>query len=393
MPVVLEQYKLDVVHKQRSNSFNWKGQFTPEFIEYLLDCYANENSIVADPFSGSGTVLSEAIRKNMSCIGFEVNPSAYFMSKFYEYAMYSSDERHKLYNEFRTSIGLSVMGIPDDQMVYVDSQDYRVSYSNLIRFATYVANNLDGKLLPFMINVLFLCEKDKKLPLKESLIRNIIYIRDLFFALPFLKKSVIANLGDARSLGLQYKNIVDLVITSPPYINVFNYHQNYRGIVECFGYDILKVASSEIGSNRKHRSNRFKTVVQYTIDMGHTLYNTSLALKQGGRMIFVVGRESMVRKTPFYNSRIIEDIVEAIPSLYIESVNERQFGNRYGECIKEDIITINKQGEDSEIDLAVFEQIGMNHIQNALSYADSELETDLLAILNKKEIIEESPIY
>ena len=393
MPLVLEQNKLNVVHKQRSNSFNWKGQFTPEFIEYLLECYANENSIVADPFSGSGTVLSESIRKNMSCIGFEVNPSAFFMSKFYEYAMYDDEERHRLYNDLRNVIGHYVMGVPENLMVYVDSLDYRISYANLIYFATYVAQNIDVKLIPFMINVLFLCEKDKKLPLRESLIRNIIYIRELFFSLPYTKKNVIANLGDARSLGLEYKNLVDLVITSPPYINVFNYHQNYRGIVECFGYDILKVASSEIGSNRKHRSNRFKTVVQYAIDMGHTLFNTSMALKQGGRMIFVVGRESMVRKTPFYNSRIISDIVEVIPSLHIESVNERQFGNRYGECIKEDIITIVKHGEDTSIDLAVFEQIGMNHIKNALSYADSELEGDLLAILSKKELVVESPIY
>lgn len=36
IPLVLEQNKLDVVHKHRSNYFNWKGQFTPEFVEYLL---------------------------------------------------------------------------------------------------------------------------------------------------------------------------------------------------------------------------------------------------------------------------------------------------------------------------------------------------------------------
>lgn len=393
MSLVLEQNRLDVIHKQRSNFFNWKGQFTPEFIEYLLECYANENSVIADPFSGSGTVLSEAIRKNMSCIGFEVNPSAFFMSKFYEYAMYTEDERHKLYNDFRGTIGFYFNGLPNDMMVYVDSPDYRASYANLINFSTKIAKNLDFKHVPFMINVLFLCEKDKKLTLKESLTKNIIYIRDLFFGLPYAKKSVIANLGDARSLGLKYKNVVDLIITSPPYINVLNYHQNYRGIVECFGYDILKVAASEIGSNRKHRSNRFKTVVQYAIDMGHTLYNTSMALKIGGRMIFVVGRESMVRKTPFYNSKIIEDIVNVIPSLQIESLNERKFGNRYGECIKEDIITIIKNGKDTDIDFKAFECIGMNHIKNALSYADSVLEVDLLAILSKKELVTESPIY
>lgn len=393
MSLVLEQNRLDVIHKQRSNFFNWKGQFTPEFIEYLLECYANENSVIADPFSGSGTVLSEAIRKNMSCIGFEVNPSAFFMSKFYEYALYTEDERHKLYNDFRGTIGSYFNGLPNDMMVYVDSPDYRASYANLINFSTKIAKNLDFKHVPFMINVLFLCEKDKKLTLKESLTKNIIYIRDLFFGLPYAKKSVIANLGDARSLGLKYKNVVDLIITSPPYINVLNYHQNYRSIVECFGYDILKVAASEIGSNRKHRSNRFKTVVQYAIDMGHTLYNTSMALKIGGRMIFVVGRESMVRKTPFYNSKIIEDIVNVIPSLQIESLNERKFGNRYGECIKEDIITVIKNGKDTDIDFNAFERIGMNHIKNALSYADSVLESDLLAILSKKELVTESPIY
>ncbi len=315
------------------------------------------------------------------------------MSKFFEYAMYTNKERHTLYNELRTTIGPHVMKIPENSMVYVNSPDYRSSYTNLINFASYVAQNVETKLIPFLINVLFLCEKDKKLPLRESLIRNIIYIRNLFFSLPYAEKSVVANLGDARSLGLQYKNFVDLVITSPPYINVFNYHQNYRGIVECFGYDILKVASCEIGSNRKHRSNRFKTVLQYSLDMGHTLFNTSMALKQGGRMIFVVGRESMVRKTPFYNSQIIQDIIEVIPSLHIESVNERQFSNRYGECIKEDILAIVKHGEDAKIDSEVFEQVGMNHIKNALSYADNELEGDLRAILSKKELVYESPIY
>ena len=393
MQLVLEQNKLDVVNKQRSNYFNWKGQFTPEFVEYLLESYASDNSIIADPFSGSGTVLSEAIRKNLVCIGYEVNPSAYFMSKFYEYAMYTQDERRKLFDEFRQTIGLYVNKMPKNLMVYVDSPDYRVSYANLLDFATYAAKNIDSKLVPLIINVLFLSEKDKKMGLKDSLIRNIVYMRDLFFSLPYTTKSVIANLGDARSLGLKYKNLVDLVITSPPYINVFNYHQNYRGIVECFGYDILKVAASEIGSNRKNRQNRFKTVVQYAIDMGHTLLNTSLALKPGGRMVFVVGRESMVRKTPFYNSRIIEDAVNVIPAIEVESVNERKFSNRYGECIYEDIITIVKNKNDEDVDLKVFENIGLNHIKNALSYASSELEGDLLAILSKKETVIESPIY
>ncbi len=49
----LEQAKLDVSRKTRANLFNWRGQFTPELIEHLLDCYATPNAIIADPFSGN----------------------------------------------------------------------------------------------------------------------------------------------------------------------------------------------------------------------------------------------------------------------------------------------------------------------------------------------------
>ena len=296
-------------------------------------------------------------------------------------------------DRFRKNIAPYFKVIPENQMVYEDSSDYRTSYINLLNFSMAVAKNTSDILMPFIINVLILCEKEKKMTLRDALAKNISYIRDLLFSLPYTSKNVIANLGDARNFGIQYSNCVDLVITSPPYINVFNYHQNYRGIIECFGYNIFQVAASEIGSNRKHRSNRFKTVVQYAIDMGHTILNTSKALKIGGRMILVVGRVSKVRKTSFYNSRIIKDIVEAIPSLCIESTNTRQFGDRYGEHIDEDIITIQKRTIGSDVSIEVFEQIGLSHIKNALSYADKSLENDLLAIINKKELITESPIY
>lgn len=37
--------------------------------------------------------------------------------------------------------------------------------------------------------------------------------------------------------------LATLLITSPPYINVFNYHQKYRRSVEALGYDVLAIAT------------------------------------------------------------------------------------------------------------------------------------------------------
>jgi hypothetical protein len=229
--------------------------------------------------------------------------------------------------------------------------------------------------------------------LKESLIKNVLYFKEQLFKLPEVNSIVEANWGDARSIATKYTNNVDLIITSPPYINVFNYHQNYRGIVECFGYNLLNVANSEIGSNRKHRQNRFMTVVQYAMDMGRVLESSAESLTQNGRMIWIVGRLSNVRKTPFYNSRIIKDLVDKIEGLDVYSINSRKFNNRFGKEIIEDIIVINKVSPLVKCnDIHVYKEIGLQHLANAASICPSSEINGLNDILNHVDLVEESPI-
>jgi hypothetical protein len=99
--------KLNVVQKTRSHPFYWRGQFTPELVEYFLDIHADSNSLIADPFSGSGTVLLESLKKNLDVVGCEVNPAAYAMSKFFEIGAFSFSKKWNLCQEVVCSISLS----------------------------------------------------------------------------------------------------------------------------------------------------------------------------------------------------------------------------------------------------------------------------------------------
>lgn len=45
----LSQDKLDVLTKKRSNLFNWRGQFTPEFVKYILQTFTKKGNFVLDP--------------------------------------------------------------------------------------------------------------------------------------------------------------------------------------------------------------------------------------------------------------------------------------------------------------------------------------------------------
>ncbi len=162
-------------------------------------------------------------------------------------------------------------------------------------------------------------------------------LRLLLESLPQSDKKNSMELGDARYLPLE-DNMIDFVLTSPPYINVFNYHHNYRRSIELLGWKPLICAKSEIGANRKFRPNRFLTVVQYCIDMSLSLAELVRVCRNTGRIVFVVGRESNVHKTAFYNGDILCRLAEEVINIKIALQQERKFKNKFGNLIKEDIL-------------------------------------------------------
>ncbi|MDB9541142.1 DNA methyltransferase [Anabaenopsis tanganyikae CS-531] len=67
-------------NKKRNSLFPWRGQFSPQLVEYLLAENSSNDFSILDPFCGCGTTLYEAARKNFTCYGTDVNPAAYIFS-------------------------------------------------------------------------------------------------------------------------------------------------------------------------------------------------------------------------------------------------------------------------------------------------------------------------
>ena len=389
--MILEQEKLDVTTKKRSNLFNWRGQFTPEFVEYILSSFTKKGDHIFDPFSGSGTVLQESARIGLKATGFEINPSAYAMSKFFSFCNLTNDERNNFCKSFETKLIAQIQNL-NGQKVFVENEDYREAYRNLLSFAVSFDKLISNKQERiFFMNILFQSEKDKKLTVTESILKSFLYTKNCLLSLPFSVNAIKSQLSDARSSGDELTNSVDFILTSPPYINVFNYHQNYRAIIETFHFDILKVAHSEFGSNRKNRGNRFKTVIQYCIDMELAIRSFWKALKPNSRMVLVVGRESNVRGTAFYNGQLVIEIIEKTNGFSGIRTLERQFTNKFGINIKEDIIIATKTNDLSNSFNG--RAIATSHLEQNLKTSQNGVHLDLAeAILNSDEVIE-SPIF
>ena len=232
----------------------------------------------------------------------------------------------------------------EDCPLWRTSLAFRDRARNLLNLGRALLERCDGELQTLIaVLVLFEAESRRKGSLVSALRQAFREIIDHLLNLPVLDTAPRVFCCDARNADRIIDTPCDLLVTSPPYINVFNYHQNHRAIVELLGFDVLGFARSEIGSNRKHRGNRFKTVVQYALDMERCLYVFNRLLKDRGVAVVVVGRESRVRGVPFKNGDIIMQLASAGDLLHIESLHERKYTNRFGTTIFEDILILRKQ--------------------------------------------------
>lgn len=327
-----------------------------------------------DPFVGSGTVAVEAARLGRRAVGFEINPAAALMAKVYELCNVAPKPRLALLDRVETRLDQGSPGArwPAQPPVYsAVPADERVLLDALVIMA-----QVDG-------------------PAADATRVRATWrrLRSTVTSLPHMPGGVRISMADARVLPLD-DDSVDFVCTSPPYINVFNYHQQFRRSVEYLGWDVLDVARSELGSNRKHRGNRLLTVVQYCLDMQSSLAQMRRVCRSGASMVLVIGRESNVRKTAFYNGSIIHRVAEEAAGLRVELQQERVFKNKFGKQIYEDILVLRAGpqkpaggGRDAARAIAI------DALREAAGRAPPDVASDFRDAIIRGSMVEPSPFF
>ena len=378
----IPQEKLDIIEKNRANLFAWRGQFSPQLIETILTYYCPSNSVILDPFVGSGTVLLEASYLSLEAYGFEINPAAYIMSHTYEFI--NDSQKKEVLKNLRNIL---------DQEFPLRIFEVSDQVENLVDKLQNTRNMLPDRskvLFDALVIILDVC--NNKIT-QEFIQKKFLHLSNIITKLPYSQKPIRVGLSDARSLPLK-NNQIDFVVTSPPYINVFNYHQNYRQSAEILGWDLLKIAKSEIGSNRANRSNRFYTVVQYCLDMGDILKELARVSKQQARIVLIVGQESNVLGVPFYNADIIEKI--GVKTKLFQKVlrQKRKFKNKFGKVIIEDIINfINLNNQVSqEVIEQISREVAFEVLESSRLFVSSENQLCLESAIAKVNNIQKTPI-
>ncbi|HHN8377455.1 DNA methyltransferase [Morganella morganii] len=367
--MIFEQDRLNLTNKKRTSRLPWRGQFSPELIEYFISDICFNCETFYDPFCGSGTVLFEASIAGKTSYGSEINPAAWCLASLSTLSQLPLNQRESIKSELQKFF----LRADVDTLILEEIKNHKdihvkIALSSAILLGMKNSKNFNIDILRKGAKVLF-----------QTLDESPLFINPTY-----------CYLEDARFTSLPDKSI-DAVITSPPYINVFNYHQNYRPAIELLNWKPLDAAKSEIGANRKFRQNRFLTVVQYAIDMGMTLNELVRITRDNAKIIMVVGRKSNVLGASFENSKIILDLAKNTNLLTLKNQAERVFKNMFGENIIEDILIFEKKPSEMHIiekDNSI--KIGVEMLNKALKSVPEKNMNLLQDAIKKGNLVTES---
>ena len=166
------------------------------------------------------------------------------------------------------------------------------------------------------------------------------------FSLESSKSDVQIINGDSRYLDFLKENSVDLVVTSPPYANTYDYYLYHKLRMYWLGYDVSIVKKKEIGSRDKHSSQK-KDIDDFNDNIKLCFIEAVRVLKPNKYAIIVIG-DSVIRKEFFDAKKMMIEMGKEIGLKFIDSTSEklnkttRMFNPKFTNSLKSEHIMIFK---------------------------------------------------
>ena len=127
-----------------------------------------------------------------------------------------------------------------------------------------------------------------------------------------------ARLADSRQLGFIEDASIDLLVTSPPYANTYDYYLYHKHRMNWLGLNWKGAMDDEIGSRNKHSSKK-EEIDLYVSDMQQSFVHFARILKPGAYAIFIIG-DSVIRDVLHKADDIVRNIAEPLGFEWVDCV-------------------------------------------------------------------------
>jgi len=267
------------------NLYPYKGKFYPRVVRTLINAFKlNHNSLLLDPFNGSGTTTHEASIMGIKSVGIDVTPMGIVLSELKNDLLFIDEQKLSFTPKELQDI---LEAIENRKWQNGDPLIHKlmlaVYFDTVDAFVRTTRYNRKGEVGLFI----------EKFNYIKNCYKKIMEIKDKY-GLKFEPARIIE--GDI----LELKNMSELegkfdaCITSPPYYFSIDYVGKDKIAYDYLGVDTKKIESKYLGmKNSAHLKSNYSglppRVAMYYEDLKESIKNIFWALKPGGKLAIIIG--------------------------------------------------------------------------------------------------------
>lgn len=314
--------KIDRIHP-------YPAKFTIDLAMKYIDQYTQEGDTVYDPFMGSGTTLLASALMNRNAYGTDINHIAVLITKF-KLLKLNDIEINNL-NEFIADFENTYKErVLNTEMVSYPSIEHWFCHDSIAVLSVIksMIKDIDSDneatfcklVMSAIINTVSNQESDTRYAAIQKPNLNIesiaaIFIKkfksilDIYISFNEEERLSLANNAALLDSNLCAQLVpecsVDLILTSPPYVNTYDYYLYHKHRMNWLDFDVKFSMEKEIGSRREFSSLKHEES-KFTDDILKIFTACDLTLKHGGHVVLVMGDGRVAGKMYDAKSNMIE---------------------------------------------------------------------------------------
>lgn len=297
----------------------YPAKFPPQLPNTILSKFGKKRQVVLDPFCGSGTTLVEARLLGFNAIGVDVNGLSSLLSKVKATPL--SLEELRITKHFISKIENENIKWsrerPRIEVKQIEGLEHWFQYNvaeeltDLLNLISEVESENVRDFLKIVVSSIIVKvsnqESDTRFAAKQKDIKdNFVFRQFISRGMEYIEKVArfsqqadrdcflrLLN-ADSRNLSMLEDNSIDIIITSPPYANTYDYYLYHQFRKRWLDIDVKFARNNEIGSRREYSSLK-KPAEQWTTDLKLCFAEMYRLIRKNGLVFIVIG-DSVIKK-------------------------------------------------------------------------------------------------